>query len=71
MNALLRATRSRSVWFVAASVLAALVVLPGALAYNPDTKVTSESPASPFPRSKQNEPAVAIDPSHPAVVAAG
>jgi len=44
--------------------------LPAA-AFNPDTRVTIGSPASPFSQNKQNEPAVAIDANHPNVLAAG
>jgi hypothetical protein len=35
------------------------------------TEVTVGSPHRPFPRNKQNEPAVAIDVSRPDIVAAG
>lgn len=36
-----------------------------------DTLVTTGSPPSPFSQNKQNEPAVAIDASHPTILAAG
>src|SRR5215468_5169525 len=52
-------------------VVAAIVAVPGALAFNPDTKVTIGSPASPFSQNKQNEPAVAIDAAHPNILVAG
>jgi len=52
-------------------VVAAIVAVPAALAFNPDTKVTVGSPASPFSQNKQNEPAVAIDAAHPNILVAG
>jgi hypothetical protein len=58
-----------------------LIVLGGALAPSTaiaqtgpqpgDARVSAGSPDSPFSRNKQNEPAVAIDPWHPNIVAAG
>jgi hypothetical protein len=57
------------------SVRAALVALftlaLAAPAAAQDTRVSVGSPASPFSQNKQNEPAVAVDPAHPAIVAAG
>jgi hypothetical protein len=63
--------RHRLLWLSAAMVAAVVVAVPGALAYGSDTLVTVGSPMSPFSQNKQNEPAVAIDPSHPERVVAG
>jgi hypothetical protein len=63
--------RHRLLWLSAAVVVAAVVAVPGALADGSDTLVTVGSPVSPFSQNKQNEPAVAIDPSHPNWVVAG
>jgi hypothetical protein len=51
--------------------VAALVVTAVAGAFNPDTRVTVGNTGSPFPQNKQNEPAVAINPWMPNIVAAG
>ena len=56
-----------------AVVLAAVAALAGPAAAQ-DTRVSVGSPVSPFSQNKQNEPAVAVDPTHPndpAVLAAG
>src|SRR3954454_939795 len=42
-----------------------------ALAFNPDVRVSSGSPPTPFSQNKQNEPAVAIDASRPNMLVAG
>lgn len=51
--------------------VAALVLTAVAGAFNPDTRVTVGNIGSPFPQNKQNEPAVAINPWVPNIVAAG
>ena len=51
--------------------VAALVVTAVAGAFNPDTRVTVGNIGSPFTQNKQNEPAVAINPAAPNIVAAG
>src|SRR5215208_3486535 len=59
-------------WLAAAAVMAAVLFVPAALAtHGGDTLVTVGSPPSPFPQNKQNEPAVAINPIVPNIVAAG
>jgi hypothetical protein len=51
--------------------LAVLVGVAGATAPGSDTLVTVGSPTTPFPQSKQNEPAVAVNPAVPSIAAAG
>jgi hypothetical protein len=53
---------------LAAAVLVAALASQAAAQ---DSRVNSGSQASPFSQNKQNEPAVAVDPSHPNVVVAG
>ncbi len=63
---------ARARWLtLAAAVVAAVVIVPSALALNPDTLVTVGSPPSPFSQNKQNEPAVAVDAANPSLVVAG
>jgi hypothetical protein len=55
----------------AVAALAVLAGVAGATATGSDTLVTVGSPTTPFTQSKQNEPAVAVNPADPNIVAAG
>ena len=57
-------------WAVAVVGLLVVVFAAPAMAAT-EARVTVGSPMSPFPRNKQNEPAVAIDASRPSILAAG
>jgi hypothetical protein len=60
----------RRAWIAGLAVLGASLAAT-ASASAADTLVSTGSPIFPFSQNKQNEPAVAIDPAHPNVVAAG
>jgi hypothetical protein len=53
------------------SVLLGLQAIPASAVHGVDTEVTVGSRDNVFSQNKQNEPAVAIDPAHPWLVAAG
>jgi hypothetical protein len=53
------------------AALAVVVGVAGATDPASDILVTNGSLASPFPQNKQNEPAVAVNPANPSIVAAG
>jgi hypothetical protein len=57
--------------FVVLAVAAGALAIGAPLAAAAEALVNTGSPPSPFPRNKQNEPALAIDPEHPNVVVAG
>jgi hypothetical protein len=59
----------RPVRAFAAGLLCAVVAAAPAAAQ--DVRVSAGSPVSPFSQNKQNEPAIAIDPTDPTVLAAG
>src|ERR1044071_6564838 len=59
----------RGLWALVAVAAVLGFALPAAAAT--ESRVTMGSPLTTFPQNKQNEPAVAIDASRPAVLAAG
>jgi hypothetical protein len=56
---------------LAFSLLAALALSPSANAVSAESKVTVGSPSTPYLPNGSNEPALAMDANHPAVLAAG
>jgi hypothetical protein len=61
--------RSLFTALVALALLVATISTAGA--FNPDTRVSIGSPATPFSQNKQNEPAIAVDAAHPNILVAG
>ena len=64
-------TRRRALCAFGVLVIAAIVAVPLAWGFNPDTLVTVGSPTSPFSENKQNEPALAVDANDPNMLVAG
>jgi hypothetical protein len=72
MNSISRSRPRRLRAVVGVIAAAAVLVVPGALAiHGGDREVTVGSNDGVFSQNKQNEPAVAVDASHPNVLAAG
>lgn len=67
----MRAIRAAIIATSAAGLVVATIAVSPASAVNSYTLVTVGSPSSPFSQNKQNEPAVAVDPNSPNVLAAG
>ena len=63
-------TVPRVTTLIAAVALLLAIAAPVA-GINSDTEVTVGSPSAPFSQNKQNEPALAVDASHPNVLVAG
>jgi hypothetical protein len=55
----------------AAAAVIFMPMLPAAAAVTGDQLVNTGSPSAPFSQNKQNEPGLAVDASHPTVLAAG
>jgi hypothetical protein len=53
------------------SLLVAVLTAGPSWALNPDTEVSVGSNDNVFSQNKQNEPALAVDPNHPNILAAG
>src|SRR6266487_2035196 len=64
---------SHAVRYIAVALVAllTLALVAPAAAQGGDTLVSVGSPSSPFSQNKQNEPALAVDASHPNVLVAG
>jgi hypothetical protein len=59
-------------FLIGATLVCAVVFgVSAAMAFNPDTLVNFGSPPGPFSQNKQNEPALAVDASHPNILVAG
>ena len=68
----MRAITKWGIWLLPmVAILAVLPMILPASAVSSDVRVTVGSPATPFPRNKQNEPALAVDAHAPTVLAAG
>src|SRR5437764_802989 len=60
----------RNAFVLVLAAAAALMTASLAGAFNPDVLVSNGSPPSPFSQNKQNEPAMAVDASHPNILVA-
>src|SRR5256885_962878 len=58
-------------WVAGMVVLAVAFAVPAVTQAATESLVNVGSQGTPFPQNKQNEPAIAVDPNHPSVLAAG